>query len=951
MNVRFYEDLNHTGENRQPPRCYYIPEGAAKYRLLNGNWKFCYFEDGDRAGEPEKWSTIPVPSCWQLYGYDSPNYTNVNYPYPFDPPYVPDINPLGIYDRDFEYTGDLPCVYLVLEGVSSCAQVILNGHSIGYTQGSHLQAEFDLSAAVRPGTNTLRILVRKWCCGSYLEDQDFFRYNGIFRDVYLLERPQGHLTDIKITADSTGRLKVWTDRSTQVRLFDGEELLQEHQADGYIEMLVENPTLWNAEKPYLYTVELRCAGERIIQRVGFRDIGISDRLELCINHTPVKLKGVNHHDTSPQNGWCMTWEEWKRDVLLMKSLGINCVRTSHYPPHPEFLNLCDELGMYIMLETDLESHGVLRRNPNVEYCYDVESLDWPCRRPEWKAAFLERMQRAYHRDKNHASVVLWSTGNESGFGENQEAMIAWLKQQDDTRLIHCEDASRLGQPEKADIYSRMYPSLSELRDWAQDPHIRQPVFMCEYAHAMGNGPGGLWDYWEEIWKQPKLAGGCIWEWCDHVVEVGGVQKYGGDFAGEMTHDGNFCCDGLVFADRSFKAGSLSARAAYAPFRLRFHSGKVYVRNGFSFSDFQECRFRYAVERDGQTVEQGTVSLCAAPGRETSFRLASPLPETCRLGLFITVWLTDWQDNTFVLQCPLPCRIQASDETDQAPCFLQDTGEVLVAKGPRFCYTFSKAVGNFTSLMIDDRECLDAPIGLTAFRAPTDNEETHMKPLWVLENIWQGENLDRLFSKIYDVSQENGEILVNGSLAGVSRRPFFRYTLKIAVSQDGRIAFDLCGQVADNAVWLPRLGFEFILPKILQSFQYYGHGPAESYCDSYHHAPCGLYESTAAKEYVPYVRPQEHGNHYGVRELTIKNAFTVRSSQAFEAAVSRYSIGQIYRAAHTDELGESAHTYLRVDYKDSGLGSQSCGPELPEAYRLSEKAIHFAFSLEPAEQEA
>ena len=377
----------------------------------------------------------------------------------------------------------------------------------------------------------------------------------------------------------------------------------------------------------------------------------------------------------------------------------------------------------------------------------------------------------------------------------------------------------------------------------------------------------------------------------------------------------------------------------------------YVRNGFSFSDLQECRFRYAVERDGQTVEQGTVSLCAAPGREASFRLASPLPETCRLGLFITVWLTDWQDNTFVLQCPLPCRIQASDETDQAPCFLQDTGEVLVAKGPRFCYTFSKAVGNFTSLMIDGRECLDAPIGLTAFRAPTDNEETHMKPLWVLENIWQGENLDRLFSKVYDVSQENSEILVNGSLAGVSRRPFFRYTLKIAVSQDGRIAFDLCGQVADNAAWLPRLGFEFILPKALQSFQYYGHGPAESYCDSYHHAPCGLYESTAAKEYVPYVRPQEHGNHYGVRELTIKNAFTVRSSQAFEAAVSRYSAGQIYRAAHTDELGESAHTYLRVDYKDSGLGSQSCGPELPEDYRLKEKAIHFTFSLEPVSQEA
>lgn len=951
MSIRFYEELESTSQNRLPPRCYYIPQGAAKYRSLNGEWRFCYFEDGDRAGEPEKWSTLPVPSCWQLYGYDSPNYTNINYPYPFDPPYVPDINPLGIYERDFEYSGELPCVYLILEGAASCAQVILNGCSIGYTQGSHLQAEFDLSPAVRPGSNTLRILVRKWCCGSYLEDQDFFRYNGIFRDVYLLERPQGHLRDIKITADAAGRMRVWTDQSARIRLLDGGELLQEHSTDGYIEMSVENPTLWNAEKPYLYTLELSCAGECIVQRVGFREIGISERFELCINHAPVKLKGVNHHDISPKAGWCMTKEEWKQDVLLMKSLGINCVRTSHYPPHPEFLNLCDEYGLYVLLETDLETHGVLRRNPNVDYCYDVDSSDWPCRRAEWKAEFLDRMQRAYHRDKNHASVILWSTGNESGFGENQEAMIDWLRQQDDTRLIHCEDASRLGKPEKADVYSRMYPSIAELKEWAEDPHICQPVFLCEYAHAMGNGPGGLWDYWQEIRKYPKLAGGCIWEWCDQAVDEDGVWKYGGDFAGEMTHDGNFCCDGLVFADRSFKAGSLSAKAAYAPFRLKYHAGEIFVHNAFDFSDLAECRLCYAVEKDGRVIEQGPVCLSAAPGQDAAFRLKSPLPKTCRMGLFVKVWLTDWLDNTFVLQESLPCRIQSDERPIDSACLLRDTGKDLMAEGPCFCYTFSKVFGNFSSLVIDGRECLTAPISLTAFRAPTDNEETHMKPLWVLENIWQGENLDRLFSKVYNISQKDGEILVNGSLAGVSRRPFFRYTLKIAVSQDGRIAFDLRGQVADNAVWLPRLGFEFRLPYDLQAFRYYGHGPTESYCDSYHHAPCGLYESEAAKEYVPYVRPQEHGNHYGVRELTIKKAFTVRSSQAFEAAVSRYSAKQLYKAAHTDELGESSHTYLRVDYKDSGLGSQSCGPALPEAYRLNEKAIHFAFSLEPAEQES
>lgn len=460
--MRFYEDLNHISDNRLPQRNYYIPAGSARQIMLNGEWKFCFFENGDLFSEPQSWNKILVPSCWQLQGYESPNYSNINYPFPCDPPYVPDINPMGVYEREFSLSSREEHTYLVLEGVSSCAEVYLNGHYIGYTQGSHLQAEFELTDALQDGTNTLRIMVRKWCSGSYLEDQDFFRYHGIFRDVYLLQRPPHHIRDFDIKAGADGILHVKTDQQADMRLYDGDILLEEKKSCGDAEFVVLNPTLWNAEKPYLYTLELTCAGEVITQKIGFRDIAISDRYELLINGQSVKLKGVNHHDSTPDAGWCMTVEQQKQDLLLMKQIGINCIRTSHYPPAPEFLDLCDELGFYVILETDLEEHGILRRNPNVAYVYDTESGEWPCTQAEWKNSFLERMQRAYGRDKNHVSVIMWSTGNESGYGENHAAMIEWLRERDAVRLIHCEDASRSGEHSVVDVYSRMYPSCPEI---------------------------------------------------------------------------------------------------------------------------------------------------------------------------------------------------------------------------------------------------------------------------------------------------------------------------------------------------------------------------------------------------------------------------------------------------------------------------------------------------------
>ena len=527
--MRIYENPQMTSENRKAPRSYYMPGGVSEYQLLNGVWDFAYFSrDINVPEEIVSWDKIPVPSCWQLHGYENPNYTNINFPYPCDLPYVPDDNPCGIYQREFELKRKWGKVYFVMEGVSSCAFLYVNSEYVGYTQGSHLQAEFDITSFVKEGTNTIRVNVLKWCCGSYLEDQDFFRFNGIFRDCYILQRPEGHIEDVEMIPNEK-QIHIHIRGTAQVRILEGDVVLVQGQMEDQFSYAPEKPILWNAEKPFLYTVELERDGEILTFRTGLRKVEISEDYELLINDVSVKLHGVNHHDTSKFRGWCQTDEELRKDLEVMKELNINCVRTSHYPPTPRFIELCDEMGFYVILETDIESHGFVRRLPDVGYGYDVSSNAWPCTMKEWKKEHVERMRRMVETYKNHTSAIMWSTGNESGHGSNHVEMIKWTRKRDGSRLIHCEDASRKGQFHNADVYSRMYSSLEELEKMALTDDINMPVFLCEYAHAMGNGPGDVYAYNELFDKYPKLIGGCIWEWADHVVTENGVQKYGGDF--------------------------------------------------------------------------------------------------------------------------------------------------------------------------------------------------------------------------------------------------------------------------------------------------------------------------------------------------------------------------------------------------------------------------------------
>ena len=954
--MRFYENILKTSENRMPQRSYYIPESPGAYTLLNGTWRFRYFSrDIDLPEVIESWDSIDVPSCWQTRGYENPNYTNVKFPFPVDPPFVPDDNPCGVYEREFTVENTENRTYFVFEGVASVGTLYINGKYVGFTTGNHLQAEFDISEFVVKGSNTVRVVVHKWACTTYLEDQDQFRCNGIFRDVYLLSRPQNHIRDIFITADLQS-IRVQLEGSAKITLLDGETVLETKEAAGNAEFTVENPKLWNAEEPYLYTLRFEAEGEVITQKVGLRTVGISPRQELLINGTPVKLRGVNHHDTHPTNGWVMTDGEIMQDLRLMKELNINCIRTSHYPPSPKFLSFCDEMGFYVVLETDLESHGFAHRNfwGDANIGYDVESPIWPGNQPDWKQEHVQRMVRAVERYKNHASIIMWSSGNEYGYCENHKAMMDWARKRDPSRLLHSEPASVKSivpdHPEyrnaryDAHVFSRMYLSPAGCGEYCEDPANDQPLFLCEYSHAMGNGPGDVCDYWQLVEQHPNFIGGCIWEWADHTVMQDGICKYGGDWDTELTHDGNFCCDGMVFPDRSLKAGSLEIKHAYQPAKVTLEEGRLKIQNRFSFRCLSDYTFRLQLVKDGEVLAQEE-SVLAIPAGEIAFApIPGEVPESCRFGCYVNAVLLN-EEGKSVANDQIDLKVPVvQKQSTAAPAQLQEVGQEVTVSGEGFHYTFNKHYGCLSSVVLDGEECLAEPMRLSVFRAPTDNERV-VKKNWIRVNNVPTANLDRCFTKIYDCRVVGNKIITEGGLSGVAVEPVLRFIQTLTFLADGTVLFDVQAKVDEKACWLQRFGYEFALPDPNAPFRYFGAGPGETYIDLRHYAAVGMYDSTAEKEYVPYLRPQEHGNHYGVRLLGIKG-MEVTAEESFECNVSQYSAMTLFKTAHAAQLTKDGMTHVRIDYKDSGIGSGSCGPALLEQYRLDEKEFTFHFTMKP-----
>ncbi|GHT55365.1 glycoside hydrolase family 42 [Spirochaetia bacterium] len=1016
-------------ENTEPVRAYYIPcadadealsGSSSRVRTLNGEWQFAYFpspydvpEDavtlcgGDSITAPVKFDTVTVPSTWQNTGYDRHQYTNIKYPFPYDPPFVPAQNPCGLYKRVFHLeskpTGQR--YYLNFDGVDSCFYLYIGGRYAGYSQVAHANSEFDVTDFVREGENHIAVLVLKWCDGSYLEDQDKFRHSGIFRDVYLISRSEQHIRDYfvhtRIGEDRSAEIQVDLEPAKNVagtlpisvNLLgpDGAELGRENAAADTVTFKVKEPVLWNAEQPVLYTLLIQAGDEWIAQKVGIRKVEIKDGV-ILLNGAPLRLNGVNRHDSDPVTGSAVSREQVLRDLTLMKQHNINAIRTSHYPNAPFFPQLCDQYGFYLIAESDIESHGVCTIYGGGGETYGLLAQD-----PQFEQAILDRVQRNVIRDKNYPSVLFWSLGNESGYGPNFEKAGRWVKQYDASRLLHYERAcSETGghknDTSMLDVYSRMYPSIAGIEQYftsgLPDPGARpasdgsrKPLVLCEYIHAMGNGPGDGEDYFELMEKYPGFAGGFVWEWCDHAVYMGrtveGKAKYyyGGD-SGEFPHDGNFCMDGLVYPDRRPHTGLLEYKNIIRPVRASFvkatgSGGIIHFKNMLRFTGTAGfLKARYELSRNGEVLESGECPLDLKPLEEKDIPLNYHLPAdgNCYLTIFyIQEAALPLTNAGHILghdqielrrEDRLLAKQGATGQAEKAAVgksiTVTDSDTAIVISHPSFRYVFNKLTGTFDSLVYENRALLEKPTEFNIWRAPTDNDQRNIR------HKWEEAGYDRHTVRVYKTrhEQDGQDILIHETLAisAIYIQRIIDIEAEWRIAPDGSIAVRLDCKRDTAFPFLPRFGLRMFLPRSMDRLEYLGYGPTETYIDKHQAAWYGKFRSTAALEHEDYIKPQENGSHWGCdaakltdaqgRGLAAENSGTGAANSRFSFNASVYTQEELTTKAHNFELEPSGYTVWCLDYQQSGVGSNSCGPELLEKYRLDAERFSFSILLRP-----
>ena len=1011
---RHYEDLKIMHENTMPCRAYYIPASHEMGALvenrfssdrvicLNGTWQFQYFESiydlqekfYEQGYDCSNFTQVEVPGVWQNYGYDSHQYTNVRYPIPLDPPYVPQENPCGAYIRKFMYQKreKAPKAYLNFEGVDSCFYVWVNGTYVGYSQVSHATSEFDVTNALTDGENTLAVLVLKWCDGTYLEDQDKFRMSGIFRDVYLLNRPENVVYDYFTTTEVQEEQAVITVQAsyrgkavpTKFTLYDAEhrevasQVFQENTGTAYTHkavFVVKEPNLWNPEQPYLYTLVLETEGEVITDRIGIREISVKDAV-LYINGTAIKFKGVNRHDSDPVTGFVIGLEQMKKDLQMMKESNFNAVRSSHYPNVPYFYQLCDEYGFFVVAEADNESHGTQSQYLK-DSSWENVSRRWNERisdNPEFIPATLDRTKLCVHREKNRPCIVIWSMGNECGYGCTFEEALKWTKGFDPTRLTCYESSFYRSDRRKydysnIDIFSRMYPSLEEIQEYV-DKKPDKPFLLIEYCHAMGNGPGDLEDYFQMIYQYDVLCGGFVWEWCDHAVYQGqaanGKEKYlyGGDF-GEEVHDGNFCMDGLVYPDRTPHTGLLEYQNVYRPARVMSFcqkTGELCLENYMNYVDLKDyIDLVYEVNCDGKLLEKKPLTLqdSVLPHQRGTILLDITVPDCGKCYLKVSYHLK--HRTSLMAQGSMmgfdeillenqdgrnqqTIALLENQEQKEAEVQVSETDRFLSIRSDTFFYVYNKLSGLFEQLSIDGEKLLETPMELNIWRAPTDNDRK-------IKQEWMDAGYDRSKSRAYDVQwKREGKcvrIYSTMSVAAVALQRVLDIKAIWEISNRGAISVKM--QVKKNMEFpqLPRFGIRLFLKEEYENLKYYGLGPHESYRDKCKSCSHGLYDATVEEQHEDYIRPQENGSHtdcdYVMIEKENQTVIAV-SPKPFSFNVSYYTQEELARKAHNYELEKSGNTIVCLDYAQNGIGSNSCGPELRDEYQVDEETFVFEIKL-------
>ncbi|MBB6635591.1 glycoside hydrolase family 2 TIM barrel-domain containing protein [Cohnella thailandensis] len=991
-------------------------EQSPYYLSLNGTWKFSwaknpeervrnFYEQGfDYSG----WDDIPVPSHWQLQGYDYPQYTNVNYPWirqeELVPPFAPTkYNPVGSYLRTFEVPShwEGQPVRISFQGVESAFYVWLNGDLVGYCEDTFTPAEFDLTPYLVEGTNTLAVEVYRWCDASWLEDQDFWRLSGIFREVYLYSSRATSIVDFFARPEldeelRNGRLRIeakvedYPEEQSETRVIaqlyrDGAAVLEEPLElqgrfgekgicllDGAVE--VTEPLKWSAENPNLYTLVLglKEPGGEVAQwvscRIGFRRFAIEDGL-MKINGERIVFKGVNRHEFSCDSGRALGYEDMVRDVLLMKRHNINAVRTSHYPNHPKWYELCDEYGIYVIDETNLETHGSWKYGQD----QNEEGDTVPASKPEWKANVLDRSASMLERDKNHPSIIIWSLGNESWGGDNFLHMHDYFKERDPSRVVHYEGVFHCRKSEAAsDIESQMYTKPADVEAYAvaaeNGAGSKKPFILCEYSHAMGNSCGGLHLYAELFDKHPILQGGFIWDWVDQAIRVrdedgGWHMAYGGDF-GESPHDGNFCGNGLIFADRSVSPKLLEAKACYQ--NVRFDSvdlekGRFKAINRFLFTNLNEFRFGWTLTGNGETIREGTFELSASPGETAEIDLREAYPAQAQAGieyaLTIGVYLrepTAWAEAGHEIafgQFVLPVRAghdRAAAPASHANLTVREEPGFLAAESDRFAVRFDRLSGALASYSVDGTELLTEPVEPNFWRAITDNDIGNKHPERCA--TWREASLNRKLVS-FDWKETAGELAVSAQFE-LPTTPFASYCGMIyKVDASGSVRIELSLQPGAGLPEIPEVGVRMALRSGFDRIRWYGRGPHESYRDRHTGARLGLFEGTVAGQVVPYLRPQEHGNKTDVRFAEVRNEAGVGlafvGEPAFEWSALPYSPFELENATHHHLLPKTEHTVVRVGRQMGVGGDDSWGAPVHEEFTLpADRGYEAAFAISP-----
>ncbi len=1004
---RYYENLSVLHENTMPARAYYIPaskrmdnlvehrEESDRMQLLNGIWKFQYFnsiydiQDSffEKNYDTENFDEIQVPSVWQMAGYDTHQYTNIRYPFPFDPPYVPQDIPCGAYVHTFEYNRDekAPKSFLNFEGVDSCFYVWINGSYIGYSQVSHMTSEFDVTDVLQDGTNTVAVLVMKWCDGSYLEDQDKFRMSGIFRDVYILKRPKQAISDYHIKtriedmlAKVEIEMKFYSPLNVKISIEDRNGAvvaLGSIAEEGTAVLEIASPELWNTENPYLYKLILETENEVIVDHIALRKIEIKDQV-IYLNGQKIKFRGVNRHDSDPVTGFTISLEQLTTDLTLMKQHNFNAIRSSHYPNAPFFYEMCDKYGFMVIDEADIEAHGpcMIYRKEDTDYNRFKRWNEMIADDPAWEEAIVDRVKLMVERDKNRFCIVMWSMGNESAYGCNFEKALEWTKNFDPDRITQYESARYRNYDEtydysNLDVYSRMYPALSEIQEYL-DKDGSKPFLLVEYCHSMGNGPGDFEDYFQMIQDNDKMCGGFVWEWCDHAIAHGTAENgktiyaYGGDH-GEEIHDGNFCMDGLVYPDRTVHTGLLEYKNVYRPARVISYdkeSGELVLHNYMDFDDLKDyVKISYELTQDGLVISKGKLpEVSAAPHSEGKINLKINVPESGKCYLKFIYHLKKelpLLDEDHILgfdeievsqkdaKCQLAEKWVEKTVTDSELQVSEDDTQIHI-KGREFAYTIDRRTALFTEMKFAGREYLNHPMELNIWRAPTDND-------MYIKSEWKKAHYDKAYTRAYTTEVVQGKhgvkITSHASVVAETVQKILDVTITWKIEAAGKIDADIAVTKDDEFPDLPRFGVRMFLDKKLSAARYFGMGPQESYCDKHQAASHGLYQANVDDLHEDYIRPQENGSHYDCEYVELNNSrygIVVSAENAFSFNASYYTQEELEKKTHNYELTESDSVVFCVDYALNGIGSNSCGPVVLDQYRFDDVLFRFQFTLIP-----